>query len=167
LNENDEYLQWQQVIREYFRDIGLDIEGYDQLLLQQKRQREQWIREYEYDPDLYDQLMDQMRQDEDDWLVSHGFDQQDFSQWTQENEELVAEIFSKKPSSYAAVSFPGGPFSPSSSNTGPTDSSAISGNNPSDTNSTNQSRLTPELRQLLKDTFGWTDEFIDQAFGGN
>jgi|GEM_PF-701306 len=167
LSENDEHLQWQQVVRHYLTDRGMDVAGYDQVLLQQKAEKERWIQEYEYDPDLFDELLREMYQREQDWLADQGFDAADFDQWKGDNADAVAEIYSRPPIFYGgtgATASTGG--ATPGSGTGSSGQTPGSGSDGTSSGAQDSSRVSPELRKVLREALGWSDEFIDQVFGG-
>jgi len=104
LSENDAHLQWQQVVRRYLADRGMDAAAYDRLLTEQKNEKQRWIQQYkEYNPDVFNPLLEEMYTKEEQWLAEMGFDPVDFDQWKTDNADVVAEIYSRPPIFYGAV----------------------------------------------------------------
>lgn len=182
LNDDTDHLMEQAAIRTYLEDVNLDVKGYDNLLNTFFSETKKFIMSLkDFQPELVVEFRDQQKQEEDYWLTDNGFSQPEYIAWRSDpvNREKIENIQTDILSgavggiSYSALTGSSGmsPLDPSSIN--PT--SQTPDNKKPNTNDTdspqpandnqNQSGLTPELRQKIKDVLGLTDAQIDAMFG--
>ncbi|MEN6308774.1 MAG: type II secretion system protein [Anaerohalosphaeraceae bacterium] len=159
--EGQQLARQRALTKAYLEENGLDAVAYGEFVERLERRRLDYIAEHGFDEGYYE-FLEQLSQEESDYLYRLGINYDNYMQFYNKYKDV--------PSLDEALDNPETPQNEEPStpdkNENPEDPDSETEpekETPTDNNSDNS--ISPELRQRLKEIFGWTDEQINNMFG--
>ncbi len=144
--------------RAYLEQNDLDVTAYDEFIERLERRRLDYIAENGFDEGYYD-FLEQLSQEESDYLYRLGMDYEKYRIFYDKYKDVISpeEIDPGKETKETD------PQKPEDTSEDPDSKNEPEKDSPAEDTSDNS--ISPELRQKLKEIFGWDDKKIDDFLG--
>lgn len=156
--EGQQLAKQRALTRAYLEQNDLDVAAYDEFIERLERRRLDYIAENGFDEGYYE-FLEQLSQEESDYLYRLGMDYEKYRQFYDKYKDVISpdEIdTSEKPKE-------NDPQKPEDTPDDPDSKTDPEKETPAEDTSDNS--ISPELRQKLKEIFGWDDKKIDDFLG--
>ncbi len=156
--EGQQLAKQRALTRAYLEQNNLDVTAYDEFIERLERRRLDYIAENGFDEGYYE-FLEQLSQEESDYLYRLGMDYEKYRQFYDKYKDVISpdEIdTSEKPKE-------NDPQKPEDTPDDPDSKTDPEKETPAEDTSDNS--ISPELRQKLKEIFGWDDKKIDDFLG--
>lgn len=142
--------------RAYLEQNDLDMAAYDEFIERQERRRLDYIAENGFDEGYYD-FLEELSQEESDYLYRLGVDYDKYRQFYDQYKDI------ESPDEIDTDKTPQDEKTPEDTPDDPDSKTEPEKDSPAEDTSDNS--ISPELRQKLKEIFGWDDKKIDDFLG--